>query len=491
MSQSSTISRLKEWFGNKMLHSILVGIFFVVFQLKYSFILYPWLHTVTMLILVVLVTFIFTPVLYLFFWNRKKAALMSTITFVAVLFFDNIRFGIYQLVHLPYGAIKFIILGVWIIIFIFMLKTKSTLKTLNAYFNVAFLVLVAFELVQGSIFYFQKHQWVKYAYQQPVNPQTTQPVKDTVGLPNIYHIVLDAYTSSEELKTNYNYNNSELDSFLLKKGFYLANKAKSNSTATQISMATEFNMDYLPDLDSLINNDVVSTSVYRLIIKQSQVHQKLKTSGYEIANLSIFDIQDQKRYTDMVLMPDANHLPRFLFRDCLFKLSGKKKYPPVSGQANLQTFSTIEKQTHSSNSPKYVYGHLMMPHGPYYFDRTGKYYEDGKGMPGNTVKQNYLEQLIYTNQLLLHCVDQILMDSLRPSVIIIQGDHGSRLLRNEGNQSEEFSMYSAFYFSDRDYSTLYDSISPVNFYRIIFNKYWGADYSILEDKRIKSTLHSH
>src|SRR5687767_9090375 len=147
MDPSSNISRLKEWFGNKMLHSLLVGIFFLIFQLKYSFSLYPILNSVSMLILIVLITFIFPPVFYLFFWNKKKAALMSTITFIIILFFDNIRFGIYQLIHLPYSSIKFIILGIWLVIFVLMLKSKSTLKTITAYFNIAFLVLIAFELV--------------------------------------------------------------------------------------------------------------------------------------------------------------------------------------------------------------------------------------------------------------------------------------------------------------------------------------------------------
>jgi len=45
----------------------------------------------------------------------------------------------------------------------------------------------------------------------------------------------------------------------------------------------------------------------------------------------------------------------------------------------------------------------------------------------------------------------------------------------------DFSILNAYYFPDQDYSDLYDSISPVNSFRVVLNRYLGAAYPILED----------
>ena len=40
---------------------------------------------------------------------------------------------------------------------------------------------------------------------------------------------------------------------------------------------------------------------------------------------------------------------------------------------------------------------------------------------------------------------------------------------------------SAYYFPDGSGASLYDSISPVNSFRVVFNHYFGVGYQLLED----------
>jgi hypothetical protein len=47
---------------------------------------------------------------------------------------------------------------------------------------------------------------------------------------------------------------------------------------------------------------------------------------------------------------------------------------------------------------------------------------------------------------------------------------------------ERNSILNAYYFPDQDYKPLYASISPVNTFRLIFNQFFQADYSLLEDR---------
>jgi hypothetical protein len=55
---------------------------------------------------------------------------------------------------------------------------------------------------------------------------------------------------------------------------------------------------------------------------------------------------------------------------------------------------------------------------------------------------------------------------------------------------ECMSILNAYYFPDRDYGHLYDSITPVNTFRIILSQYFGADFGLLKDEAFFSTANS-
>jgi hypothetical protein len=69
------------------------------------------------------------------------------------------------------------------------------------------------------------------------------------------------------------------------------------------------------------------------------------------------------------------------------------------------------------------------------------------------------------------------------AVIIVEGDHGFRYYTKPG-QEFMYQNMNAVYFPDKDYRTLYDSLSPVNTFRIVLNKYFKAGYPMLIDKRM-------
>jgi hypothetical protein len=113
-------------------------------------------------------------------------------------------------------------------------------------------------------------------------------------------------------------------------------------------------------------------------------------------------------------------------------------------------------------------------------------------------KENYLNQLIYTNRKLKELIDKILSRSKQPPIIVLQADEGPRVfiqqeweeLSNKGldysHVSERallthmriFNAYNLPGFNRK----LYKSITPVNTFRLIFNSYFGADYELLEDE---------
>ena len=83
-------------------------------------------------------------------------------------------------------------------------------------------------------------------------------------------------------------------------------------------------------------------------------------------------------------------------------------------------------------------------------------------------------------------IDDILKNN-KKSIIVIQSDHGYDFDIDYENPSElslqqRFSIINAIYLPDKGKDDLYEGITPVNIFRIIFNNYFDASYEILEDR---------
>ena len=147
------------------------------------------------------------------------------------------------------------------------------------------------------------------------------------------------------------------------------------------------------------------------------------------------------------------------------------------------------------NKNKFIYGHIEMPHPPFMFDENGEK-PDSIFWPqwdyrAWADKKGYINQLIYTNKLTLEMIGNITASSKTPPIIIIQGDHGpasswkaKSSYENPDDRmiKERFSILNAYYLPNGGNALLYDSITPVNTFRVIFNHYFGKNFRLLEDK---------
>ena len=102
----------------------------------------------------------------------------------------------------------------------------------------------------------------------------------------------------------------------------------------------------------------------------------------------------------------------------------------------------------------------------------------------NNLRDGYLNQVIYTNSLLKELIQLVPVDSGRGRVVIIEGDHGFRDYDQPAKREKEFMNLNTYYFSDHDYSMLHDSISPVNSFRVVLNKYFCQALPLLKDSTI-------
>jgi hypothetical protein len=74
-------------------------------------------------------------------------------------------------------------------------------------------------------------------------------------------------------------------------------------------------------------------------------------------------------------------------------------------------------------------------------------------------------------------------EAKRPRIIIVQSDHGYRNYTRQDNLPREVELknLSAFYFQDRQYNLLNDSITNVNTFRIVMDKYFNYKLPLLQD----------
>jgi hypothetical protein len=151
-------------------------------------------------------------------------------------------------------------------------------------------------------------------------------------------------------------------------------------------------------------------------------------------------------------------------------------------QFNQVVFDSLSQIIATENiKPKFVYAHLEMPHSPYIFDSAGKEFPDSMLLSTNNLtKRNMFKSYIsYVNKKTTVLTNSILNGTNHQAIIIIQSDHGCRDSEITTNKDDAFRNYSAFYFPDRDYSMLYDSMSNINTFRVVLNKYFGQKLHLL------------
>lgn len=461
--------------------------------------------------------------------NMHKAGLVTSL-FIVLLFsfeslFEAVRdsvervdplVGLFIRLGIGRAGLRGALLALSVVIFClgtcFLIRTRRGLNNLTLVANVVAFALVLMTLIDIAAYEVRIGSgWRRSGAARPADLTPVEPAASET-LPDIYYIILDGYARADVLEELYQYDNTDFVEYLSGRGFYVAGESRSNYCQTFLSLATSLNMTYLDDLAGRVGAESMSRRPAVNMIWYNDVMRFLKRFGYTTVAFSSGWWGTEITNADVYLTPRWQ--PDFF----QVELIGMTPLPFVAGQMGLQgeqhrahgerILYTLDKLVELSelDGPLFVFAHVVAPHPPFVFGRRGEEIEPesrftlrdgdqivGKGsLTQDEYVRRYRDQLIYVNDRVRQTIDGILSGSERPVIIILQADHGPGSTLDwddvdRTNLKERFSILNAYYFPDEASVALYDGITPVNTFRLVFNHYFGADYELLRDESYFST----
>ncbi len=459
-------------------------------------------------------------------------ALISTlvILFVLLLVFKNpvkisILVSLFLILFFSYGHVKTAasapdlpIIIIWLLILIIsvylLVKTKRGLARIVYFLNVASIFLVAISLT--NIIYFELSTGrASSLFGDNSSDVATkvEKINKPENPPDIYYLIFDRYASFETIENTYNHDLNEFKHFLTNKGFYVAEKSRSNYPRTFLSLGSSLNMRYVNFLSEQIGIDSSDEAAAYYLLEDYEVQKLLKSAGYKYIHIGNWweptrknkNADENFSYSPFKFkfLEDLNEFSTKLIETTMLSVfltraSFEGVTEPLWGRTNhrkgiLYQFEKLEEVS-GFKGPKFVFAHFLIPHPPYVLDQNCQTLTESqtKSKPN---KENYLNQLTCANKKIKAVVDKIFTASKGSAVIILQSDEGSDSIRrslnkkwqdsNIGAIKERTGILNAFYLpgkEDEAKKILHESITPVNSFRVVFNLYFGTNIKLLDDK---------
>lgn len=387
---------------------------------------------------------------------------------------------------------------------VLIIRGRPNARRLTPALNLVAIVLVAMPLTILGVYQLRLE---RTAVEAARSGQPLPSLQDAgEAPPDIYYIILDAYGREDSLRNVFGYDNSGFLESLKAMGFYVADKSRSNYAQTELSLLSSLEMDYLQAL----GHDQCDPCARAPRIRNAATVKALDRLGYSLVALE--SGYDATEWTDadvylsrgtssmsrLQLVGGINSLEALLIRTSigLAILDSTDVRPralqpvergPLDDQRELILFQ-LDQLGRIPNipGPKFVFAHIVAPHFPYVLGPSGEAVIPDAALAGEVPSgpqwhdeaRGYTGQLEYLNKRMLEAVKQILATSARPPVIILQGDHGPWV----GSVPVRMQILNAYYLPQEGSSQVNPSISPVNSFRVVLDKYFGAELPLLEDR---------
>jgi hypothetical protein len=331
------------------------------------------------------------------------------------------------------------------------------------------------------------------------------------GRPDIYLIVLDEYANSGVLKDVFSFDNRVFEDSLRHLGFTIPRLVRSNYVHTLLSLPSLLNFSHLTRVTEELGARETDPTLPDYLVENNRTAAFLQERGYQFL---FFPSQwwistAHNRHADWEFHPwtginlareaTRSDLRRFLVRSTMldFVARGNHTWDADHVRRTLAELEHVPER----QEPTFVFAHVLNPHGPYVFtadcqSSLGK----PAGNPSSQREHPYVAQIQCLNRMMLQLVTTLLRRSPEPPVILLQGDHGSNLLRYSSAQSasavspaqarERFGAFGAYYLPAGGGRLFADTVTVVNVFRKVLNYYFDAGIPPAPDELYMSLEHT-
>ena len=506
---------------SSIIHPILFAIFPIILIYSENIHLLPSTEIIFPLITVVGLSVLAYFSIGFILKNKNKAALIITLFLVIFFSYGHIynlinaaELGDFEISRHRYLLIPFC--GSLVFGIIYFLKTKRKLDsatTITSFISCTIIGLILFNVIvdvtQDNFFGSPKlsenerflgvgpSDQTLFSSIFPSSTQEQKLIQKNIDssknkLPDIYYIILDEYGSNKALKKFFGYDNSEFVSFLEENDFFVVSESYTNYPTTIQSLSASLNMEYVNYLTEKVGEKSKNFRMLNQILSDNKVMQKLHEENYNIINVgSLWGPNNEFKNANANVCEfkeiGRDSLSRQLLQTSIISYLQEMWTYEGSRDRVLCVFNELPKLDEKFSSPKFVFVHILIPHPPYIFGPNGEHVKPGTPLNSEVWddRDAYIDQLKFANKKTKTLVNELINAENKP-IIIIQGDTGpgfgfDRKKPSKEMIEERMSNLNAYFFPESSY-LLYDGITQVNSFRIIFNEILGTDYELLDDR---------
>jgi hypothetical protein len=321
--------------------------------------------------------------------------------------------------------------------------------------------------------------------------------------PDIVVVLLDGYPRSDVLSRRLGTDNAAFLDGLARRGFDVATTNHSNYTLTQLTFPSMFQMRYLDEIPSVQSSRTSrdhQAGVLRDAAQAGQAFSILRAAGYEVVMSSSGweQVTYRQAANRLVDTGELNDLEESLLHRTWLVYLFDAVWPSVftSSQRDriVHAFDTLDTfAAAQADHARFLFLHVPAPHLPLVVRADGmpttlaatRYEGLGRvayGMTDHEYAQAWQSEVSYIDDRVLEGIDQLLgSERGQEAVIVVMSDHGYGFEARVDDPQAQLANLLATRTPDAP-NLVNDSITPVNLFRVLFNRYLGTDFSLLPNR---------
>ena len=319
--------------------------------------------------------------------------------------------------------------------------------------------------------------------------------------PDVYYIIFDEYGGTSTMRDFFHYDELPLMRWLQSKGFDVPAESATNYPRTELAVASSMNLRYLSFLTQKLGRNTGNVAPINTLLEHSQIGNIMKSLGYNYIHIGSWVTDTHTAANadvNLVARGESDFSNLLLQQTAVEQATGNDIRSVAWRTTKYQLWATEHLQRYAG--PRFVFTHIICPHGPLVFGRDGSLISHATVMREGEANA-YRNQHIWVDSQIRQLVDTLLDEpaSQRP-VIVLQADEGPYPaeptewpIHPDPNQLEmKFDILNAYYLPGVPKSAVWPTITPVNTFRMILDQYFHAGLAHLPDREYTfSNLEHH